>query len=211
MTDANKIKAVIILYSLIIFLTSFVTGESIDDNLFRWISGATSIVVLSFLLYEKWIWKWPVFKKVSEFYGVPVIHGTWKGKLHYKRDAAGKNSETDIYISIHQTLFSVKVDSFVSTSESYSVIAKIEDSPSNRKQIIYFYRSAAPYGKRDNNRPHDGSCVLNIIGSPVKKLSGSYFTERNGAGEVKLEEYYPQNSESFEEAEKQEYTILPHS
>lgn len=209
MNDINIIKAVIILYSVIIFLISFVMERSIDDNLFRWISGATSIVVLIYIFFERWIWKWGVFKQISELCGKPIIHGTWKGKLCYEKDATGNSGEIDIFLSIRQTLFTVKIDSFVSTSESYSIIATIGESPSSKKQLIYFYRSAAPYGKRDNNRPHDGSCVLNIIGIRVRELRGCYFTERKGgAGTIILDMHSNELAESFNDAAGLNYKTL---
>jgi len=207
MKESHKIKAVIILFSIFIFLTSFVTGESIDDNLFRWITGVTSAVILIWTAYDKWIWRWPLFSKLSKLSGTPVLHGTWKGVLQFESDESGKEGEVEIYLSINQTLSTISVRSFFKKpSESYSIVAKIEKLEPDRKQLIYLYKSESPYGKRKNNRPHDGACVLNIIGKPVKELSGSYFTEREGAGTVKVTRYNSQLSETFENASELGYS-----
>jgi len=189
MNQQQIIKTSIILYSALIFVLSFITGQSIDDNLFRWLSGVTSLVVIVWTAYDKWIWKKWVFKYLSQFLGVPILYGTWKGKLKFERDENNNSGEVDVYVAINQTLMSVSIRSFFrKPSESKSVVAKIEEEP-DRKKLIFVYKSEAPYGKRDSNRPHDGACVLNIVGNPIKKLTGSYFTERKGAGTILLEEY----------------------
>lgn len=208
MNDQQIIKSTIIFYSVLIFLLSIVTGKSIDENLFRWISGATSFVVIVWALYDKWIWRMWVFKYVAWFLHIPVLYGTWKGKLKYEKDENGNSGEVDIYVAINQTLSSISVRSFFKKpSESKSITAKIEEEVPDRKKLVYIYKSEAPYGKRDSNRPHDGASVFEIVGNPVKKLMGSYFTDRKGAGTVILDKYSSVLAENFDDAEKFEYRL----
>jgi hypothetical protein len=206
MTNKNQIQIIIILYAIVIFITSFVTGKSIDDNWFRWISGATSVVVLVWTAYDKWVWRMGFFKYLAWFLHIPILHGTWKGKLKYERDENGNSGEVDIYVAINQTLSSISVRSFFKKpSASKSITAKIEKEEPDRKKLIYMYKSEAPYGKKDNNRPHDGASVFDIVGNPVKKLLGSYFTDRKGAGAVVLDKYCSILAENFGDAEQLEY------
>lgn len=199
------IKGVIILYSIIIFALSFTTGGSIDDNLFRWISGASSAVVFIWAAYDKWLWRMGAFKIVARLLNVPILHGTWKGKLKYKEDERGSSGEVDIYVAINQTFTSVFIRSFFSKpSSSKSITAKVEEE-SDRKKLFYFYKSEAPHGNRDNNRPHDGAVIFDIVGNPVKKLIGSYFTDRKGAGVVVLDEYSNVLAENFDDAENLQF------
>lgn len=208
MNDQQIIKNAIVLYSVLIFVLSFVTGQSIDDNLFRWLSGVTSVVILVWVAYDKWLWRVWVFKYAAWFLRIPILHGTWKGKLKYKRDENGNSGEADIYVAINQTFTSVSVRSFFKKpSASKSMTAKIEEEP-DRKKLVYMYKSEAPYGKRDANRPHDGAVVFDIVGNPVKKLLGSYFTDRKGAGTVTLDEYSSVLTENFDDAEKLDYKTL---
>lgn len=207
-----KIQSSVFIFAVIIFLISTITGNSIDDNLFRWLSGVTSAVVIIVMTYERWIWKWSVFRTISEVLGVPVLHGTWKGTLNYEKDGDGKPGSVDIYVAIDQTLTSISVRSFFKKpSESESTIAKIEKPRPNRRQLIYLYKNQAPFGKRDGNPPHDGACVLEIIGVPSRELTGSYFTERKGAGLVKLSLYSTQLAETFEAAVNFQYHSRPNS
>lgn len=208
MNHQQIIKSAIILYSGLIFVLSFVTGQSIDDNLFRWISGVTSVVVLIWTVYDKWLWRMWVFKYMAWFLRIPILHGTWKGKLKYERDGNGNSGKVDIYVAINQTFTSISVRSFFKKpSASKSITAKIEEEL-DRKKLIYMYKSEAPYGRRDANRPHDGATVFDIVGNPVKKLLGSYFTDRKGAGTVILDEYASVLAENFGDAEKFEYKTL---
>ncbi|MDD4111315.1 MAG: hypothetical protein PHS54_07270 [Clostridia bacterium] len=208
MKQQQIIKAVIALYSLLIFILSFVTGQTIDDNLFRWLAGSTGAVVIIWIFYDKWIWRKCVFKYLTRILGIPILYGTWKGKLKFEKDENGNSGEVDIYVAINQTLTSVSVRSFFKKpSASKSITAKIEDDL-DRKKLVYLYKSEAPYGKRDNNRPHDGATIFDIVGNPVKKLSGGYFTDRKGAGTVILDEYSDILTENFEDAEKIDYKKL---
>ncbi len=209
MNDQQIIKITITLYSILIFLLSFVTGKSIDENLFRWISGVTSFVVIVWTVYDKWVWRMWVFKYVAWFLQVPILYGTWKGKLKYEKDENGNSGEVDVYVAINQTLSSISVRSFFKKpSASKSITAKIEKEEPDRKKLVYLYKSEAPYGKRDNNRPHDGASVFDIVGNPVKKLLGSYFTDRKGAGIVVLDKYSNVLAENFEDADHLEYKSL---
>lgn len=209
MNDQQIIKSAITLYSILIFLLSFVTGKSIDENLFRWISGVTSFVVILWTVYDKWIWRMWIFKYLAWFLQVPILYGTWKGKLKYEKDENGKSGQVDIYVAINQTLSSISVRSFFKKpSASKSITAKIEKEEPDRKRLVYLYKSEAPYGKRDNNRPHDGASVFDIVGNPVKKLLGSYFTDRKGAGTVVLDKYSNVLAENFEDADHLEYKLL---
>ena len=207
-----KIQSSIFIFAIIIFSISTITGSSIDDNLFRWLSGVTSAVVIILMVYERWIWKWSIFRSISEAFGVPVLHGTWKGTLDYEKDGNGKSGSADIYLAINQTLTSISVRSFFrKPSESDSTIAKIQKPKPTRRQLIYLYKNEAPFGKRNGNPPHDGACVLEIVGFPARELSGSYFTERKGSGLVKLNQYNPQLAETLETADKLQYSSRPNS
>lgn len=209
MNEKQIIKSAIVLYSILIFLLSLITGDSIDENLFRWISGVSSLVVILWMAYDKWLWRMWVFKYLAMFLHIPILHGTWKGKLKYEKDENGNSGEVDIYIAINQTLSSLSVRSFFKKpSASKSITAKLEKEEPDRKKLVYLYKSEAPYGKRDTNRPHDGASVFDVVGNPVKKLLGSYFTDRKGAGIVILDKYSNILAENFDDAERLKYIKL---
>lgn len=204
MKHSDLIQVSIFLYSIVLIVISVLSGDSIDANILKWVSGATSFLVFVWFLYDRWIWKWTLFSKIAHHYfQVPIMHGTWKGKLYYESDKDEKQGNVDIYVCIDQTLTSIHIRSFFEKpSESNSIATKIVKSYQNKLQLYYLYKSEAPHGKRDDNRPHDGVVVLNIIGEPVRELSGSYFTDRRGAGQVRLSQYKSKISETIEEAKQ---------
>lgn len=205
MPSSNWTKTIIGLFSAIIFIVSILTGESIDQYGFKWISAASSIVILILLLFDRWMWRWPGMRKLSELSGHPVIHGTWKTTLAYEKDGNGKSGSLTCYFSIYQTFSTVQVRGFFTTSESYSVSANIDHPQPNQRRLVFAYHSEAPHGKRDQNRPHDGTAILNIIGEPAEALNGSYYTDRGGAGTLKSVEYSRKLSESYDQAARNEY------
>ena len=208
MPSKNWTKAVIGLFSAIIFATSVLTGESIEKHGLQWISGASSAVILLLILYDRWIWRWPFVRKISTFAFHPVIHGTWKAELAFERDANGQAGTLTCYLSVYQTFSSVQVRGFFTTSESRSLTARIDRPQSNQTQLVFAYRSEAPHGKRDTNRPHDGTAMLNIIGRPVEALDGSYYTDRGGTGTIKAVAYSKKLSESYDQAARRQYQKL---
>lgn len=197
---SSTIKYITFAFSAIILLISTVTGNSINDNLFRWLSGATSAVYILFVIYEKWIWKWSLFKIISRINNHPIIHGTWKGKLKYDKDSNGNPGEIDFYLAIDQTLLTVTVETFVETSGAISLNASIESDKKGKNRLVYTYRSSAPIGQREQNRPHEGTAILNLIGNPVKTIEGGYFTERGGTGRLELMEFCEVRAETFNQA-----------
>lgn len=205
MPTPNWTKAIIALFAATIFLIALLTGQSIDQNGWRWVSAAATGVVLVLLVYEKWAWRWPLIRLAAEWAGRPVIHGTWKGELHYERDAKDEPGSIPIYVAVVQTFSTVRVRSYVSTSESYSLVAVIERPVPTQRQLVFAYRSEAPHAERDSNRPHDGTCILSIVGIPVEEMIGSYYTDRLRRGSITLAEHCGRLAESFGQAERQSY------
>lgn len=200
MPNKSWTRAVIILFSAFILLASFATGQSIDAHGLQWISGASSAVILLLVIFDKWAWRWPLIRKFVEMAGHPVIHGTWKATLEFEKDAKGKSGTLVGFFSIHQTFSSVRVRGFFSTSESSSLTATIDNPQPGQYRLIFAYHGQAPHGKRNQNRPHDGVAILNIIGRPVESIEGSYFTDRGGAGSITMAEHDSRISESFKQA-----------
>ena len=205
MPTKNWTKAVIGLFSAIILTTSVFTGQSIDKHGLQWVSGASSAVILLLVLYDRWIWRWPLVQKLSELAGHPIIHGTWKATLAFERDANGRPGTLTCYFSIYQTLSGVQLRGFFTTSESQSLTASIDRPQPNQYRLVFAYHSEAPHPARNQNRPHDGTAMLNIIGRPVESLIGSYYTDRGGAGTLKLTGYTKKLSESYDQAASRQY------
>lgn len=205
MPTSNWTRAVIAVFAGIILLGAWLTGGSLDKNFLRWTSGAASVVALLVLAYDKWVWRWPVIRKIAEWTGKPVMRGTWKGQLTFERDQNDQPGTEPVYLAVDQTFSQVSVRAFVVKSESHSLTATIERPMPTRRQLIYAFRSEAPHHARETNRPHDGTAVLSIVGIPVQELSGSYYNDRLRRGSIHLTEHSSKVAESFAHAERQTY------
>lgn len=209
MPSKNWTNITIGLFTVIILGTSILTGQSIDQNGLKWVSGASSTVIVLLLIFDRWAWRWPLIRSISEHLGHRVIHGTWKGKIEFDKDSNRKPGKVDCFLSIHQTFSTVEIRGYFSTSNSYSITATIDKPRSTHTRLVYVYHGEAPFGKRDKNRPNNGTAFLDIIGKPVESITGSYFTDRDGGtGRIKLSKHSKKLSESFEQATKQKFTKL---
>lgn len=70
-------------------------------------------------------------------------------------------------------------------SYSFGEEFKIEGDNQIR-QLCYSYTSKPLPSVNDRSPIHDGTIVFSIIGKPVKKLSGHYWTARKTTGEIDL-------------------------
>jgi hypothetical protein len=203
---ANWTKASIGLFASIIFVFSLVTGAHIENEVYKWTTTAMSAATLLVLAFDKWIWRWPGVKAVINYLRMPpVLHGTWAGEIQYDKDSKGSSGKIPVYLVIRQTFTDLKMISYVSTSESSSLTAEISKNEHGSRQLAYAYRTLVPYGTRKDNPSTDGLAVLGIVGSPVRELSGSYFTDRGGSGRIVLSAYSPKLAESFSDAEQLSY------
>jgi len=190
-------------------LIVLLTGQSVDREGYKWISGIASAIALILLAYDRWVWRWPLVRLVAERTGTPVLHGTWNGTLTYEADAEGNPGSADFYMTIQQTYSAIEVHSYVSTSESHSMAAKLERPSRGQRLLWSIYRSEAPILGQETNRPHQGGAKLNLVGSPVNEIHGSYWTDRRGRGELRFTQYSKKPYGSFAQAEAGTYGPRP--
>jgi hypothetical protein len=70
---------------------------------------------------------------------------------------------------------------------SYSFLADFWlDSNQQIRKLAYSFQSSPLPTVRDRSQPHDGTAVLEIVGSPPTKLVGRYWTDRKTTGEISL-------------------------
>lgn len=60
------------------------------------------------------------------------------------------------------------------------------DDDSQVRRLCYSYTSRPEAMLRDRSTPYDGSILFNIIGNPVSKLKGEYWTQRKTIGTIIL-------------------------
>ena len=60
------------------------------------------------------------------------------------------------------------------------------DSDEQLRKLGYCYASTPLPSVAERSQPHDGTMSLEILGEPVEKLNGIYWTTRKTTGEVTL-------------------------
>ncbi len=60
------------------------------------------------------------------------------------------------------------------------------DKDAQVRRLCYSYTSRPKASLRERSTPHDGTMLFNIIGKPVHKLEGEYWTQRQTSGTVTL-------------------------
>jgi hypothetical protein len=210
MPTANWIRVVIGLTAGAVVAISALTGDSIDDNGLRWLGGVAGGVTLLLLAFDRWIWRWPLIRRLSELTGQRVIHGTWRGTLSYQADGDGNPGHQTIFMAVHQTYSTVCVECFFpeKASKSVSLTAAIEKG-THQHTLRYIYRQQAPAPDRDRNRPTEGASELALVGRPVEEISGSYYAERGGRGTMTFDGFCRKVAGSGGQAERFTYTRLP--
>ena len=211
MPSSAWIRVIIFLAAGSMFALSTLTGDSIDEQGLRWMGGVTGGVTLLLLAFDRWIWRWPVIRRLSELGGARVIHGTWRGTLHYTRDADGNPGEQPIFMAVCQTYSAVKVRCYFPTtgSESISLMAAI-DRDDHRHVLRYVYRSDSDAPDRDTRRATEGATELRLVGRPVEEIQGAYYVERNGGkGKIAFDAYSPRVAGSAQQAARLSYRDLP--
>ena len=70
---------------------------------------------------------------------------------------------------------------------SYSTTTGFKIDPNRQiRQLIYSYTSTPKPSVKVRSAPHKGTIVFDMIGTPILKLEGSYWTDRETTGEISL-------------------------
>lgn len=146
------------------------------------------IVIIMVSLFIKWMWKWKIFH--DWLVPFPNLEGTWEGYI-LSSWINPKNNERinriPCILSIKQSF--TKISCVLRTAEmtSYSIGEefRIEDEK-QIKQIGYQYTSKPLPLINKRSPTHDGSALFSIVGNPVNKLNGQYWTARDTKGEIEL-------------------------
>lgn len=121
----------------------------------------------------------------------PDLNGTWRGTIH----STWTNPETGEVVAPIPAILTVKqsfirISCVVRTSEmtSHSYLASFWiDGDEQIRKLGYSYQSSPRVLVQERSTPHVGSMELELLGQPVKKLSGTYWTTRRTVGEATFE------------------------
>lgn len=206
MPSAQWIRVIIALAAGAVFGLSLLTGDSIDEQGLRWLGGVTGGITLLLLAFDRWIWKWPGVRFLSELSGRRVIHGTWRGTFDYEANENGQPGTSTFYLAVKQTYSDADVRCYFPRTGSTSRSLTATLLPDGHHHTLHFlYSSKAEAPDRDGNRPHEGACTLAVVGRPVEELTGSYYTDRLGRGRMSSTAHSQRVAGSLRQAERLTY------
>ena len=143
--------------------------------------------LLLIFLFVQWGWRWKLLQ--GWLVPFPDLNGSWIGNLQtHWRDEHGKTpGPISVMLTIKQSF--VQMSCVMRTAEmvSHSYLEGFRiDRERQMRQLCYSYTSRPKVALRDRSTPHDGTILFNIVGDPVQKLEGEYWTQRRTTGTVVL-------------------------
>ena len=137
--------------------------------------------------FTSWLWRWKCLQ--GWLVPFPDLNGTWQGHIQTGwKDAEGKTpGHIPTIVTIKQSFGRMSCVMRTSEMESHSYLEGFWiDKEAQIRRLCYSYTSKPKAALRDRSTPYDGTVLLNVIGSPVRKLEGEYWTQRQTIGTVTL-------------------------
>jgi hypothetical protein len=147
------------------------------------------LVLLVIVFFINFAWHWPIFRRWLVPF--PNLNGTWQGKIQ----TTWRNPETGetpgpipVILSIKQSFIHISCVMRTSEMTSRSFLASFWlDGDEQIRKLGFSYHSVPLPTVVDRSQPHDGTVVFEIIGEPVRKINGVYWTSRKTTGEMNFE------------------------
>lgn len=188
---------VIVVFALGIWLT----GGKVDLGWLRFFSYAVLAATALLWLWDRVVWGTRLVQMIPT---VPRnLSGTWRGTLSSLWvDPSTKTSPPPkpAYLVVRQTASALRVTLLTDESRSISTLAAVSGLD-GAVSLDYLYLNRPHSRVEDRSRMHHGSASLDVIGRPVIKLAGRYWTDRDSKGELEFVERQTKKVEGFEEAE----------
>jgi len=180
----------LIISTFVLWIIAQIKGVDLSDFwvLLKQIPDVAFINGIIFVLFAKWGWKLKIFQ--GWLVPFPDLNGTWEGVIQSTWVDPETNKSPDpipVLLTIKQSF--LKLSCVMRTSEmvshSFTEDFKI-DHEKQIKQIVYSYMSKPTVNLSERSSIHEGTIVFDIIGKPVNKLSGQYWTSRKTTGSIEL-------------------------
>jgi hypothetical protein len=134
-------------------------------------------------------WRWTIFR--GWLVPFPDLNGTWIGNIQttWTDPTSGKVlPPVPAILTIRQSF--IHINCVVRTEEmtSHSYLASFWlDGDEQIRKLGYSYHSSTRPTVQDRSVPHDGTMVMELLGNPVRRLSGVYWTTRRTTGEAQFD------------------------
>lgn len=180
MPTATWTRIVIFLAAATWLAVSLLMGVPVDREWVKPVGIVTSVVTLSLLGFDLYLWRWFPRRLVK----IPNLAGTWHAELTSSfNNEAGQSVKLACFLVIRQTYSRVHIEMLFPKSESVSTSASVLLTDGTA-ELWYSYRSEAHALDRDGNPPHKGAVQLRIATNGTTRMTGSYWTDRRTYGRI---------------------------
>jgi hypothetical protein len=201
MSSGRYIKAILYTAVAVWAVVLYLTGEKLSVAWLRPLSTVTTIVVLTVIAFDLWLWKIPLLH--GWFVKRPVIAGTWKAELKSSwKDPATQVTIAPVegYMAVRQTFSTLSLRLLTEESRSELVGTEIVCSVDGTYCISGVYRNEPRFAVRERSPIHYGAVWLWLVDEPRPLLQGHYWTDRNTAGEMLLSNRQKKRFQDFQSA-----------
>jgi len=175
--------------AIVLFLAALVEGFDLRNflDVLRLIPIVATADCIAYFGFTAWLWR---CKRLQGWLiPFPDLNGTWQGYIQTNwKDLEGKTpGPIPAILTIRQSFGRISCVMRTDEMESHSYLEGFcIDKDAQVKRLCYSYTSRPKAALRDRSTPHDGTMLFNIIGKPVHKLEGEYWTQRQTTGTVSL-------------------------
>jgi len=175
--------------AVVMFVAALIQGSDLRNflDMLRLVPIVATADGIGYFTFAAWLWRWK--RLHSWLIPFPDLNGTWQGYIQTNwKDAEGKtHGPIPAILTIKQSFGRISCVMRTAEMESESYLEGFWiDKDVQVKRLCYSYTSRPKTALRDRSTPHDGTMLFNIIGKPVKKLEGEYWTQRQTTGTVTL-------------------------
>ena len=174
---------------LVLFIAALLRGFDLRNfiDLIKLFPIVATADVLGYAIFTTWVWRWRYLE--GWLIAFPDLNGTWQGVIQSNwKDAEGKSiCPIPTILTIKQSFGRMSCTMRTAEMESHSYLEGFcIDKNAQVRQLCYSFTSRPHAGLRERSTPHDGTMLFNIIGKPVYKLEGEYWTQRQTTGKITL-------------------------
>lgn len=204
MPTPNWARITIALAAVVSGSIVLMTGGTVDTRLAKAVASASSVVIVLLLAFDRWIWRWPLVRRL---HSRPIVEGTWKTELRTSFPER-KDEAIECYLVIHQTYTSVWVNMLFDRSRSASLTSQLT-SGNGRGVLFYLFRSNKDTLEPATNPPGRGAAELTVAKEPMVHLEGDYWMEVGTKGKLRTTGYSRKRYEMFDTAKRGDYRETP--
>jgi hypothetical protein len=180
MLKANWIRGVIFAAAAVAAAVVWLDEGKVDVTWIRALVTATSVITVGALVYDRWVWRWPVVRRLTSR---PVVHGTWKATLESSHQNL-RGRPIDCYLVVRQTYSRLSVRMLFERSASRSMSGDIVFEE-GACVLYYVYAKQTRALDLNGNPSSRGGAALNIGREPQLHLEGDYWTDVETSGEIR--------------------------